>query len=503
MRILKSAFGSILFILVIALSCHKEEITTSNSDKLSFSTDTVYFDTILTTFGSVTKRFKIYNPHDENIVISELYLGGGINSPYRLNVDGTKGNSHKNIEIRRKDSLYVFVEVTLDPLNSNSPLIVSDSIVCITNGNQQNVKLVSFGQDVNLFSNKIIKTQTWTSEKPYMIFKNVALDSGEVLTIEPGTQIYLYNYSALLVYGRIEANGTYENPITFKGARFDNWYENAAGQWGTIYFDPISKGNKLEYVTIKNANAGLQLGYPEDKAGPSIELKNCMILNSASFAMIAYNASVNSYNTVIADCGQSMFFLTMGGTYNFYHLTASNVSAYYPNIIEDGYKSRSDPSLVVSNYFRWYKLDDYYHLKDVVYSNDLNLNFYNSIIYGISKEEISIYDTNIVDFNFKFDHCILKNTPDSFEIIRDYEKTYLKYNDESHFKELVLNKDPLFVNDSIVKGEFDFSLDSLSPAIDSGDIQLILGIPQVLTDFKGKSRNLDGKPDLGAFERDE
>lgn len=493
-----------LFGILLATSCHKEFITTDKNDKLAFSTDTVYFDTILTTFGSITKRFKIYNNNDENIVISELYLGGGISSPYRLNVDGVKGNSHKGIEIRRKDSLYVFVEVTIDPLNSGSPLIVADSVVCITNGNEQNVKLISFGQDVNMFSSEVIKTQTWTAEKPYLIFKNVALDSGHVLTIEQGAQIFLYNFSSLMIYGRLEAKGTFDNPIIFKGARFDEWYENAAGQWGTIYFDPMSKNNKLEYVTIKNANAGMQLGYPEKKDGPSIELTNCMILNSASVAIIAYNATVNSYNTVIADCGQNMFFLTMGGKYNFYHLTASNISAYYPHL-ENKYfpKTRSEPSLKVSNYFRWLELDDYYQLKNIVYCNNLDLNFYNSIIYGNIKEEMTFYDSSATSFNYKFDHCILKSSPDSFECVKDYIPVYGKYTDENHFNALILNKDPLLKNDSVSKGAFDFRLDSLSPAIDSGDIQLILNIPQLQTDYAGNPRTNDGKPDLGAFERNE
>jgi hypothetical protein len=501
MKFLNAIKIFVLIGILLATSCRKDEITTDKGAMLSFSTDTVYFDTILTTFGSVTQRFKIYNDNDQNIVISELYLGGGISSPYRLNVDGVKGNSHKGIEIRKKDSLYVFVEVTIDPLNSNSPLLVTDSVVCITNGNQQNVKLVSYGQDINLFSNEIIKSQTWTAEKPYLIFKNVKLDSGEVLTIEPGVQIFLLSYSSLLIYGKLEAKGTYDNPIIFKGARFDDWYENAAGQWGTLYFDPMSKGNKLEYVTIKNANAGMQVGYPERKEGPTIELTNCMILNSASYAIMAYNATINSYNTVIADCGQSMILITMGGEYKFYHLTASNYSAYYPNSWD--YNKRSSPSLVVTNYYNWWELDDYYKLRETVFCNDLNLSFYNSIIYGSLKTEVALFDTSNFLFNYKFDHCILKNTVDSFEYRKDSKKTYGYYSDLSHFNELILNKDPFLINDSIAKAEFDFRLDTLSPAKDTGDINLIMNIPQLQTDYAGNSRTIDGKPDLGAFERNE
>jgi len=503
MKSLRTLLIIISLVSVFISACRKDEITTDKGAKVSFSADTVYFDTILTTYGSVTKRFKVYNPNDDNIIISELYIAGGNTSPYRLNVDGVKGNSHKAIEIKRKDSLYVFVEVTIDPLNSKSPLVVTDSIIFVTNGNEQNVKMVSFGQDVVLFSNEVIKTQTWTAEKPYLIYKNIALDSAEVLTIEPGTQIFVHNNASLLIYGRLDAKGTYTNPIVFTGARFDEWYEGAAGQWGTIYFDPMSKGNKLEYVTIKNANSGMQLGYPERKEGPSIEITNCMILNSASVAIIAYNATINCYNTVIADCGQSMFYITMGGEYNFYHLTGSNVSAYYPKMQKDHrYFGRSKPSIIAANYLPWWEYDNFYKLEKIVLHNDLNLNFYNSIIYGNLKGEMTCYDTSASAFNFKFDHCILKNSVDSFECIKDNKEVYLKYTDINQFNFLKLNKDPYFVNDSIMNGPFDFRLTENSPARDSADMQLILGIPQLQTDYAGNQRTADGKPDMGAFEYD-
>jgi hypothetical protein len=482
---------SIFGILVIA-SCRKEGFITDAGANLEFSTDTVYFDTIITTFGSVTNRFKIYNPHNKDIKIDELYLGGGSSSYYRLNVDGAKGNSHKNIEIRRKDSLYVFVELTINALNSNRPMIVTDSVVCLTNGNLQNVKLVSFGQDVNLFKRKIIKTQTWTADKPYLIYDYAVVDTGDVLTIEPGTQIFLHNNSFLLVLGDLQAKGTFESPIVFSGDRFDDWYENAAGQWGTIDFAPSSKNSLLEYVTIKNADRGLQVGSPEKVDGPEIVMNNCMILNSASLAILAFNAKITAYNSIIADCGQSMFFLAMGGDYNFYHLTANNISANYPGLYPDrrDYKPRSEPSLIAANFFPYYELDDDFQFSKVTYTNDLNLNFYNSIFNGSMKAEISLKDTSSQAFNYKFDHCIIRNHKDS-----------LDYSDISHFEKIILNIDPQFVNDSVSNGKFDFGLDSLSPAIDSGSIELIKNIPQLQTDYTGASRVLDGKPDLGAFER--
>lgn len=471
-------------------ACKDEKLITEGSAYLQFSTDTVYFDTILTTLGSVTQRFKIYNEHDQAIEISDLFLARGASSFYRLNVDGEKGVSHSNIVIPSDDSIYVFVEVTIDPLDANSPLIVKDSVICMTNGNFQDVKLIAYGQDVHLFRNEIIKTQTWTSDKPYLIIDNIAIDSTEVLSIEPGTIIFLNNYSSLLVWGRLEAIGTYENPILFTSARFDGEYENSAGQWGTIYIHPRSTGNLLEYVNIKNANAGLQLGYPSEDSKSSIELRNCMILNSASLGIYSFGGNITAYNTIIADCGMMALGLFMGGEYNFYHCTISNISAYYPGYYQGGYKSRSYPSLFFSNYYDWMKLDDEFRIIDVTLERDLNLNISNSIIYGVHIQEIKNDSAGAVDFNYYFDHCLIKNHEDS-----------LDYNDAEHFNSIVLNEYPNFVNDSIVIGDFDFQLDTLSPAKDSGDIQIIQGIPLLEYDYMGNSRIIDGFPDLGAYER--
>lgn len=48
------------------------------------------------------------------------------------------------------DSLFVFVQVTVDPTGSTSPLLIKDSVIFETNGNIQDVKLTAIGQDVYL-----------------------------------------------------------------------------------------------------------------------------------------------------------------------------------------------------------------------------------------------------------------------------------------------------------------------------------------------------------------
>jgi hypothetical protein len=491
MRVLKNLISCSLICLVVVCSCRKDEIITDKSATIAFSADTVLFDTILTSIGSITKRFKIYNPHSEDIVIQDLYVGGGASSYYKINVDGTPGNSQKGIKIAGKDSIYVFVQVTIDPLASNSPLLVNDSIVCVTNGNFQSIKLVAFGQDVILFKNKIIKSQTWTAQKPYLVYNSTAIDSGELLTIEAGTIIYFNSNSSLVVWGRLEVKGTLENPVLFTGDRFDGDYTQTAGQWGTIYFDPKSKGNLLEYAVIKNATAGIQVGYAGSTRLPEVELRNCMILNASIYGILGIDADISAYNTIVADCGFYALALISGGEYNFYHCTISNISSYAPSFYTQGYKPRSTPSVLIANNMQWQQLDQNFNIVNVTYHNEVKaFNFYNSILYGILDQEIMLSNDKQTAFNYKFDHSLITNNKDSLE-----------YTNTEHFVKIILNKNPHFKNDSISRGKYDLQLDSLSPAIDSGSIDLIHNIPQVQKDFNGKSRTADGKPDLGAYER--
>ena len=491
-KILSAFCITVLFLVLFTLGCRKDELISDGDVSLAFSTDTVYFDTVLVTLGSVTQYFKIYNPYDQPIEIGHLFLADGEKSFFRLNVDGTSGKDFRNIRIARKDSIFVFVEVTIDPLNENNPLLIKDSVICTINGNQQDVKLLAYGQDVHLFRNEIFQSQTWTGEKPYLIVNNAAIDSNELLTIEPGTHVYLTPNSSLIVWGRIEAHGTVDNPIVFTGSRFDGRYEVSAGQWGTIFIHQHSTGNLLEYVTIKNAQAGIQVGYPDNNCHASVEMRNCMILNSGSVGIYTFSSNINAYNTVIADCGSIAILIQMGGTYNFYHCTISNISAYYPGFYSNDYRSRNLPSLIYTNYFTGLDLDEDYQIVEVTYPKNLEMNFYNSILTGALPNEVYYDSINTAGLNYAFDHCLLKIHEDSIASF-----------DTNRFVSVLFNEDPDFINDSISLGDYNFELGNHSTAVNAGNMELIQSIPQLQLDYMGRSRVTDGFPDLGAFEQSE
>ncbi|HLV52910.1 MAG TPA: hypothetical protein VKY29_02735, partial [Cryomorphaceae bacterium] len=102
--------------LVVLSGCRKEEFNESPDFQLAFSTDTVTFDTIFQSVGSATLSLKVYNRSNERVRISRISVVDSCNTydPYRINVDGVPGSNFTDVEIGGKDSLFIFVEVTID-----------------------------------------------------------------------------------------------------------------------------------------------------------------------------------------------------------------------------------------------------------------------------------------------------------------------------------------------------------------------------------------------------
>lgn len=482
--------------LILAAGCDKEEFTQDPNDRINISLDTLSFDTVFTEQATVTRLFKIYNPHDRSIQLSRVYVKGGASSGFRLNVDGLPGTDLKNILLPPKDSIYVFVALTLDPVGGDMPLVVYDAIVFEYNGTESQITLEAFGQDVFLIRGILPESATWTAGKPYLIYRNLVIDEDQTLTIEAGARIYLHYNASIVVYGKLIVNGTLEAPVTFEGDRFDRGYDELAGRWGTIIFQPGSTGNLLRYAIIKNAQAGLQVGIPgEFEVQPSVVLHNTLIQNSSFSSILAFGAQIEAYNCIFADAQYYGLILLMGGEYNFFHSSISIYGALEKNVYETKYK-RGNPSnaLFFSNWYPYYVLNEYYLVEEKTANIELvSANFINTIVYGSNKLELNKDDNGQTAFNFQFENCILKLVEDSVEA----------YGSE-HFKMVILNQDPRFVNDSILLGPLDFRLDTLSPAMDAGSlVRVNAHLPYLQFDYDGNDRTLDGKPDLGAFERQE
>jgi len=466
-----------IFKLIIALlilsgicfhACQKEKYFTGSSVKLSFSVDTLLFDTVFTTIGTVTREFKVYNSSNHDILISSIQIAGSDQTGFRFNVDGRQGTSVENIPLLANDSLFVFMEATIDPQNSNSPMVIIDSVVFITNGNVQDVKLVAWGQDVHLINGEILSSQTWTNEKPYLIYNSALVDTLETLWINAGTRIYFHKGSTLYVSGTLKVLGSISEPVYFEGDRLDQLYKDIPGQWGGIYFLNGSSGNEILNAQILNATTGIHLGnlYSTDMF-PDLKLTNSIIKHMTYAGLSSIGATVLADNCEISDCGFFTVILTSGGWYEFMHCTIAN----YWN-----WSQRTSPSVVLSNY---YNFND-----TAMFTGDLlKAEFGNCIIYGSRENEIALSELpGAGDFNYLFNYCLIK------------ADSSLPTSDPTYFVNPYLNSEPGFMNIY----ESDFQLDTLAFAQDKGLIEIANQFP---FDLFGESRLNDSSPDLGAYER--
>ncbi|MBS3806448.1 MAG: hypothetical protein KGY60_02985 [Bacteroidales bacterium] len=456
-----------LFVTILfagLLSCEEERFVDDPEARLSFSTDTVLFDTVFTTIGSTTKRFTVENPHDKKIRISSIELAGGKDSDYRLNINGLQSHRVQDIELDARDSLFIFVEVTIDPTQVNQPMVVKDSVVFTRESRKQDVKLISWGQDVHLIRGEVLGTQTWTSDKPYLIYNSALVDTGSTLTVEAGTQVHFHKNSRFYVAGTLLSEGTIEDPVVFQGDRLEKDYSDIPGQWDGIWLMAGSTDNRIRHTTIKNAIIGLQVDTLASTQQPTLRLSHSRIMHMTYAGILARGSTIKADNTIVADCAAHTLALTLGGSYEFYHCTFAN---YWSG------STRNTPSVFLNNYY----LDS---SENTQIRGLEKARFTNCIIYGNRIKEIGFDFQPAGPSNYFFSHCLIRNNP---EDPLPAGKT----------ENLLVNKDPLFVSIP----EDNFRLDTLSPAIDQGEIATGNAFP---TDIINNSRTADEAPDLGAFE---
>lgn len=467
-------------------SCRKDVLDVSPSSKLGFSTDTVYFDTVFVTMGSVTQRFRVYNSSEDKIKVSNIRLAGGSASPFRLNIDGEATINAHDVEIDGKDSIFIFVEVTIDPNNDQNPFVVMDSVLFETNGNLQNVKLMAYGRNADFFRPTVFPKNgfpaysvvgcdtTWTNNRPKVIIGYLAVDSACSLTIEAGTQVYLYNNSGIWVYkqGRLVVNGTLQDSVVFQGVRKEDSYKNTPGQWDRIWINQGSTGNVINYAVIKNGNIGIQaedvISFGEGL--PSLlTLSNTRIKNMKAFGLYGVHYSINAWNNVISNCGSYALALINGGTYRFRHNTVAN---YW------GESVRSETAVFLSNY---------QVIQNVTYVANMDFRFTNGIVYGNLQgdNELDVDSQPGATFNWKFENTCLK-----------IDNENIDPGDANHFSNMVLNEDPLFRD---VQNR-DYRLSESSTSRDKGSIAVVNESPAIPTDLLGNNRLGDTAPDCGAME---
>jgi hypothetical protein len=432
----------------------EEKISSQSGLLLRFSEDTVLFDTLLTNRGSITRRFRIYNPNDRAVRLSRIFLGKGEDSDYQLIINGREGVALEDEVLLGGDSLQVLVSVFVNPQDENLPYLVKDSVVVAWNGNEEHVKLVSWGQDAIFVNADTLCNVTWTADRPYVIYNYALVDAPCSLTVEAGAKIFLDNDAALFVQGSLQMLGTAEDRIIVKNTRFDEAFQEAPGQWDGIYFLEGSQGNLLEYCDISNGSIGLRIGTPDDDMLFDVEINQCIIAHMSNAGILAFTSDVRAQNTLIFNCGQYLVGNFAGGRYQYDHCTFSN----FPNFF-----FRDEASVQFS--------DNVVLDENEVIGADLDITMRNSIIWGTERDELLIAQAGIGELRTDFSNGILKSS-------RPVNGFFVS--EENNF--------PGFLGPQ----QFDYRLDSLAFAVDRAED---IGIT---SDLEGNPRGL--QPDIGAFE---
>ncbi len=412
---LRRLFLILLPAVLLIAYCQKETFTTDAGDTISFSTDTLRFDTVFTQLGSATRSFKVFNPHKESIRISRIYLEDGGASRFNLNVDGLPGDEHANLEIAPEDSLYVFAEVTINPDEppSSSPFVISENLVFETNGNVQKVTLEAYGQNAVYLPSRFDAGNinafgcnggewVWDDPRPYVIYGVLVIDDctvripagarihvhGGLAKQETDTTSVTYNdgFLAFQGSGRLIVEGTRDKPVIFEGDRLEPEFENAPGQWTGLWLQAGTSGHRIEHCIVRNSIVGIRVDSAAD-----LTLRNSRIHNTANSGLIGIHAAITAENCLFYNNTGFSIQLEYGGTYRFDYCTAASYGV-------NGVALRLGNALCLDQLCGDFLL------------NPLDVVFRNCILSGSRADQLVLFDRvgdpNV--FRYRFEHCIVR-----------------------------------------------------------------------------------------------
>lgn len=449
---------------LICASCINDDITTSPSAMLSFSRDTVSFDTIFTEIGTPTARLVVHNKNNKGVNISYI----GFKNPetlYRLNVDGQSGQTFNNVEIRANDSIYIFIECRPKTAESTKPELIEDQLEFITNGVTQHVDVMAWGQNVTRLKGITLDDDMiLTAEQPYVIFDSLVVAPQSTLHIQPGTQLLFHDNAKLVVKGTLNACGEVDKLIDMRGDRLDNVlpnikYDIMAGQWAGVTFEASSFNNRMEYVNLRSTKYGVSIDSCANLSQPKLTLINSWLHNSQGNVLTSRYAHVDAYGCVFSEAAKDIVAL-YGGKHNFVHCTIANQYLF---------SGITGASLAL-----------YHCLPDDMNNNSqplMQANFTNGIIYGLGAP---LNKGDLSGSNVFLQRMLIGANGE----------------DDDNFIECIWNQDPLFytIREDYI---FDYRLQPDSPAIGAGYNSFVSSSCQY--DMYGNDRLQHGFPDLGAF----
>lgn len=474
----------IMFACALACAgCRESQLTDDPTLRLSFSQDTVRFDTVFTSTDgqepSATIRVMVYNRNREAIMIDRVWMDNG--KWFRANVDGEAELSRlTRLQINGGDSAFVFVHVGIDKQNQADAVWVTDALhMHLSTGATQSIQLEAYGQDVvrirTVNRRSDYATYHFTAEKPYLVYDTLVV--GE-LTIDAGARIYMHSGAGIYALGNVKAQGTLDQPITICGDRLDNLFDSvpyryASGGWNGVYLQTDKSTTAtydLSYVDILSGNIGLYCVSERTESLPRLTMTGCRIHNHAMYGLVLLNVDATVANTEISNCASYCVY-SQGGTHRFVH---STIASYY------GYTNiriHSTGSEDVA----------------AVYINNLSkeppqtvCGFENCIITGARRNQVVVATPFDQYYPSVWQGNYLKC--DTLRIPHARQNVYWQETDTAD----------VFRQDFYRYREYkyyDFRLDSLSPAIGIGLTDVAAEYP---TDRLGQDRT--ARPDAGAYQ---
>jgi hypothetical protein len=467
----------ILSILVAAwillASCQKDSFITSPDASVLLRADTLRFDTVFTSAGSVTKRFTLVNDNDQKLRIDRISLSGGAGSAYAININGQAAPSVSDIDVRPNDSLYIFVRVTINPNNASNPFIVRDSIQVEYNTTSQWVQLEAYGQNARFINGGRIGTNTtWDAQLPWVILNPLTISAGATLTMQKGVRVFCNANAPIIVNGSLRCLGgaAEADRIVFRGDRTDAVYRDYPGGWPGIVFAQGSTGNLLQYTNLLNAYQAIIAAGDANVSPAKLLMEQCVVDNAYDVGLFALNSSVVANNcrfTQIGNDGQpgtggSNVIVTGGGNYIFQNCTLATYANFFQN--------HKQPVLYIGNSYNGT-------------SAAINTQLINCIVYGeggLSDNEIIINRASGPAFNVLLQNVLYK-TKDALTNVT--------------IQNAIVNQPPQFDSINTSLRYYNFRLRDVSPAVNSGRTT------SLVVDLDGLPRLAGIRPDIGSYER--
>ncbi len=465
-----------LMMAALAVACtDDDDFSVSPSHTLTFSTDEVKFGTVFSAVPTAAKSFWVYNRSGHSLRCKNIQLQNGNQTGFRVNVDGTylsptSGFQMPDVEIRRGDSLRVFVELTSPLNNQTEPIPLTDNLLFnLESGVQQIMPLGADTWDAKKITDWTVTEDTYyESTQPTIIYGTIHVNEGATLTIGQGTTLYMHADAGIDVYGRLQIQGTAENPVVLRGDRIDNMfdylpYDNVSGQWQGIHFYESSYDNSILHADIHSARNAIVCD-ASDVSKLKLKLYNSIVHNCQGYGLKSVHSVVDVQNSQITNTLSDCVYV-LGGVAYFLHCT---IAQFYPFEGERGVALR----------FANFQNEDKYPLYAMDCVNTIVTGYADDVIMGEADEETT--------YQFSFHHCLLR-TPAIEENEHVHDVIWEPTDDEDGYSWHAFK---VFDTDNLV---YDFHLAEGAAAIGKGDPAESLPL-----DLSGTPR--DAEPDLGCYE---